>query len=358
VKEVDLLVFGSGSLTHALVLALATRPRERLSLTLAARNEAALTELALLAGARAAALDGSLPVGILPCDYSDEALTRVFDSVKPRVVLVLASRQSPWSMSPRWRALVSAAGYGLTLPFQAVLAEAVIRAANERHSGAICLNGCYPDLTNSVLKDRGLRVEGGIGNIAIVAAVLKSLYPGNRVQLVAHHAHVSALIRGSWGGTPPPMVWLDGRAQDPSESAALATRVRLPADDALNQVTGAAAVPMLQALAGRGAPWRGHAPGVHGQIGGCPVRASPQGLHVELPTGLSLEEMHSANLECCRSDGLTVRDGLYSLTRDPDDVEREVGVCLPDALLRWRAASLNEQVDRLEAFRETLGPLQ
>jgi hypothetical protein len=63
-------------------------------------------------------------------------------------------------------------------------------------------------------------------------------------------------------------------------------------------------------------------------------------------------------LESCRSDGLTVRDGLYCLTRDPEDVEREVGFCLPDALIRWHAASLEEQVDRLEAFRATLAPLQ
>src|SRR5262249_36124162 len=146
------------------------------------RNEAALIELALLAAARGAALDGPFPVDIVPNDYSADALMRIFEHVKPRVVLVLASRQSPWRMSPRWRALVSATGYGFTLPLQAVLADAVIFAANRRHPEAICLNGCYPDVANSLLRDRGLRVEGGIGNIAIVAAVLASLNPGRRVQ--------------------------------------------------------------------------------------------------------------------------------------------------------------------------------
>ena len=257
-------------------------------------------------------------------------------------------------MSHRWRALVSAVGYGFTLPFQAVLADAVIRITNERHPEAICLNGCYPDLTNRVLKERGLRVEGGIGNIAIVAAVLASLHPGRRVQVVAHHAHVAALIRGDWGGMPPPLVWLDGLQQDQAELADLAARACLPADDALNQVTGAAAIPMLQALAGRGRPWLGHAPGVHGQIGGCPVRATPKGLQVALPPNLSLEDVQSANTSCSKFDGLTVLDGLYSLTRDPEDVERQVGLRLPDSLIRWRAVSLEEQVDRLEKFRASL----
>lgn len=350
-KDVDLLVFGSGSLTRALVLALATWQGGRMSIALAGRNSEALSELVILAAARSAALDVPLTQYVIHCDYSEDSLSDVFDRVRPRVVLVLASKQSPWRMSSRWGAIVSTAGYGITLPLQAVLADRVIREANRRCPNSVCLNGCYPDVSNHVLKERGLRIAGGIGNIAIVDALLRHLHPGRRVQLIAHHAHVAALIRGDWRGMEPPSVWLDGIAQPPLESAKLCEQVTLPASDALNQVTGAAAIPMLRALAGCGEPWVGHAPGVGGLIGGSPARASSGALQTMMPPDISLDSLNSINQSSCRFDGLSVHGDSYSLAADAKDLERRFGLPLPDSVIHWRAGSLEEQAARLEDLR-------
>lgn len=354
--EADLLVFGSGSLARALVMSLAARSRPLLSVMVAGRNEAAIASIVLLARARAAALDGELSITSAGCDYSEAALDRLFGAVRPRVVLVLASRQSPWHMAPRWRELVAAVGYGLTLPLQAVLADAVFRAARRRHPATFCVNGCYPDMVNGLLAERGIPVAGGIGNIAIIASVLRSMYPGQTVRLIAHHAHVAALIKGQWDGLTPPRVWLGGERWAEQECAALPQRLTLPADDALNAVTAAAAIPMLQALAGRSAPWEGHAPGVNGLPGGYPVRADTRGLHVALPPDITLDEALTANRDFGRFDGIFVEDGNYRLTKAADEVERATRIRLPHSLLSWRADALEQQASHLETLRSALDP--
>jgi hypothetical protein len=208
-----------------------------------------------------------------------------------------------------------------------------------------------------VLADRGITVAGGLGNIAILASVLRSLYPKRVVRLLAHHAHVSALIRGRWEGLAPPLVWLNGIRCPERDCFALIEQITLPADDTLNSVTAAAAVPMLQALAGRSAPWEGHAPGVNGLIGGYPVRADASGLHVALPPDVTFDEACEANQGFSRFDGIVSERGGYQVTRTPDEIEHATGIRLPESLLTWHADTLEEQVDRLVALRSSLDPL-
>jgi hypothetical protein len=354
--EVDLLAFGSGSLTRALVIALAARPQPPLSLMLAGRNEGALGSIALLARACAAALGGTLSISLAPCDYTETALDRLFAAVRPRVVLILASRQSPWWMGPRWRALVRATGYAFTLPLQATLADVVFRAVRQRHPAALCVNGCYPDMVNHLLAQRGVGVIGGIGNIAIIASLLRSLYPNRNVRVLAHHAHIAALISGRWDSLAPPLIWLDGERCSQGDWAALTARVTLPADDTLNAVTGAGAIPMLHALAGRSAPWDGHVPGANGLPGGYPACVDAHGLRIALPPDLSPDEARALNHGFGRFDGIFFEDGAYRLTKTADEIEQATGIRLSESLLSWGADALEDQADRLDALRLALDP--
>jgi hypothetical protein len=354
--DIDLLVFGSGSLARTLVMALAARPEALLSVMVAGRNKVALGSIALLARARAAALDGELSIASAECDYSEAALDRLFAAVRPRIVVVVASLQSPWSMGPRWRELVSAVGYGLTLPLQAMLADVVFRALRQRHPAALCINGCYPDMVNRLLVDRGIAVVGGIGNIAILASLLRSVCPKHGVRVLAHHAHIAALIRGRWDGLPPPLVWLDSERCAESYCASLIEQFTLPKDNTLNAITGAAAIPMLQALAGRSASWEGHAPGVNGLVGGYPVHADASGLHVVLPSDLTLDQACAMNRDFGRFDGIALNGDTYQLTKTPNEIERATGIRLSESLLTWRADALEEQAACLGALRSTLDP--
>jgi hypothetical protein len=352
--DVDLLIFGSGSLTRALVMALAGCASPGMSIMLAGRDESVVASMAMLARARAAAVDRELSVRSIRCDYSADGLRRCFDDVRPRVVLVLASQQSPWTMSPRWRQLIQVIGFGFTLPLQATIADAVLREALRHHPRAHLLNGCYPDMANGVLVQRGIPVIGGLGNVAIIASLLRSRHAGRAVRVLAHHSHVGALIRGRWEGLQPPMVWLDNERMPDEDPATMAGGVTLPADDSLNAVTGAAAVPMLQALAGRGEPWDGHAPGVDGHPGGYPVRADVRGMRIALPQEMSLTEASALNDAFGQFDGVVVDRGAYRCLKTAEEIERATGIRVPDALLTWRADALEEQARRLEAFRLAL----
>jgi hypothetical protein len=352
--DVDLLVFGSGSLTRALVMALASSGVPGMSVMLAGRNQSAVASMAMLARARAAAVDNILSVRSIRCDYSGDGLRRLFGAVRPRIVLVLASQQSPWTMSPRWRELIEVIGYGFTLPLQATIADAVLREAMAQHPGAHRLNGCYPDMVNGVLVQRGVPVTGGLGNVAIVAALLRSRHPDRAVRVLAHHSHVTALIRGRWEGLQPPILWLGDERVPAEDPAAITDGAGLPADDAMNAVTGAAAVPMLQALAGRGAPWDGHAPGVDGHPGGYPVRADVDGMRVALPPDMNLAEAIALNHAFGHFDGVVVDGVAFRCLKTSDQIERATGIRVPDALMAWRAEDLEEQARRLESFRSTL----
>jgi hypothetical protein len=354
--DVDLLIFGSGSLTRVVVMTLASGGSPGMSIMLAGRDESAVASMAMLARARAAAVDRRLSVRSIRCDYSRDGLRRLFGEVRPRIVLVLASRQSPWTMGPRWRELVRAIGYGFVLPLQASIAEAVLREALAQHPRAHRLNGSYPDMVNGVLVQRGIPVTGGLGNIAIIAALLRSRHPGRAVRVLAHHSHVTAVIRGRWEALQPPIVWLDDERVPAEAPATLTDGAGLPADDALNAVTGAAAVPMLQALAGRGEPWDGHAPGVDGLPGGYPVRADVDGMRVALPPDMTLAEAIALNEAFGRFDGVVVEDGACRCVKTADEIERATGIRVPDALLTWRPEDLDEQARRLESFRSTLDP--
>src|SRR4051812_20562625 len=117
--DVDLLVFGSGRLARSLVLTLAACASDAVSVLMVGRTAQALRDVSILARGRAAALGRPLTVLAEECDYSHGQLQRLFSNVRASAVVTLASRQSPWEMQPRWRALVDCAGYGLTLPLQA-----------------------------------------------------------------------------------------------------------------------------------------------------------------------------------------------------------------------------------------------
>jgi hypothetical protein len=354
--EIDLVVFGSGSLTRSLAIALASRSQPSLSTLIVGRDEAAVASIAMLARARAAALNTSLTIRSCACDYSSPALDGIFSAVRPRIVLTLASRQSPWKMGPRWRDLLSVTGYGFTLPLQAVLADHVFRAGLQRHA-ALCVNGCYPDVANHVLLDRGIPIVGGIGNVAIIASVLRSLHPGRSVAVIAHHSHVAALISGRWNGLSPPAVWLDGERWPEQDAVTLTNRVVFPPDSSLNDVTGAAAVPMLEALAGRSDPWNGHAPGVNGELGGYPVCADTRGLRLSLPADVSPDDARALNNDFGRADGLTIEKREYRCMKTADEVRRATGIQLPESIFRWQAQKLDEQANRLGELRAALDPI-
>src|SRR5712691_8826707 len=119
-------VVGSGSLARAVYqsLAVGTQSEPDFDVVVLARNPAAATAAAVVAGALAALAGRPRRFGYLRADLGDTAdLTEALRAASPLGVVLCASHQSPWeglTAPSAWTALLARAGFGLTLPLQAV----------------------------------------------------------------------------------------------------------------------------------------------------------------------------------------------------------------------------------------------
>lgn len=351
---VDVLITGAGSLAAAIVDALAVHPGPVRALAIGARPSQRATWLARSAAARAAACGHALRVEHAALDWDDAGEpARTFGALRPRVVVHTASLHSPWPRrGAAWEALVQRAGYGLTLPLQLALALRVGRAVAAAVPDARYVNACYPDAVNPMLAAAGVPIACGVGNVAILAALLAAEAEGpgaGRWQVIAHHAHVSAAIGGA-ATVPAPRAFLDGTERDVAPWLA---RAALPADDRLNRVTGATAVPLLHALV-RGVH-RGHAPGPGGRPGGYPVSVRDGEVALDLPPAIDETEAIAHNRAAAASDGVVVdADGRASVT----DAVRAVLAEQLDAGAaaelgaRWTAADVDAMAARLLSLRD------
>lgn len=358
-EQIELAVTGAGSLATEVVHALAVATNGPLTIALLGRDAARLAWLSRAASARAAATGGRLRVITAATDWSDnEQLCRIVASLRPKVLLHTASLQSPWVLggSDGWSSLIGRVGYGFTLPLQAVLALRISRAIASAAPATCLVNACYPDAVNRVLSANGARVACGIGNVAILAALLLSELTGvegRRLRVIAHHAHVSAAIKGKDLEGAPLRAWVDAQPVH-AEATRLLRAARLPPH--LNSITGAAAVPMLLALLGRRAAWAGHAAGPLGLIGGYPVVVTADSVEIDLPEGVGLAEAAALNMAAATSDGVTVMEnGEVVLSDTATEALKQTADAGGAYALSWHAADVERQAAHLLALRESLG---
>jgi hypothetical protein len=305
---VRLLVTGSGSLAAATLEAMSVRPGPFDSFAVASRHIDRADALGRVVAARVASSGRSTEVLSLVIDWDDPtSLAATLTAARPCVVLHTASWQSPWALGgdDAWSALVRRVGYGATLPLQAVLAARIGRVIREALPDARFVNACYPDLVNRELLADGIPVECGIGNVAILAEIATSERRfAPRLRMVAHHSHVAAAVGGT-GAPVPVLAWSDRR---PIDMSSWLGSLRLPADQRLNVITGASAVPLLHALADPAIRHAGHAPGPAGLCGGYPIAVARRTVSVDLPDGVRLDDAVVNNRRAAAGDGLAIDD--------------------------------------------------
>ncbi|MFF3786221.1 hypothetical protein [Streptomyces sp. NPDC001933] len=347
-------VIGTGGLARAVCYALAagTRPVRVLVL---GRDPVKTAEICWISGARAiGAGDSPPPVTFRPVTVDPAAagaLAEALAEARPTAVLVAASLQSPWeriSAPSAWTALIQRAGFGLTMPLQAVFAREAGRALAEHHPSGWLLNGCFPDAVNPALAGLGVAPLCGIGNVALTATGLQealALPQRHRLQVLAHHLHLHS---------PPPGVeevraWVDG--EPVPGVAGLLGQQRAASRAELNHVTGFVAARLLTELLA-GQEVRANLPGPLGLPGGYPVRITAAGPtpHVELnlPEQVSRAEAVAYNEHAARHDGVVIEDGRVHFTRTaPGDLPSELSGGFP-------VTDLEEAAHCLAAFRDRL----
>jgi hypothetical protein len=353
-QHIEIAITGSGSLATEVMHALARASKDPISVALLGRDMDRLAELA-----RSAAASAGTDLQIVPIvvDWSDDALIkRTIGELQPKVLVHTASLQSPWTLNQnnQWSDLVKSAGFGFTLPLQAVLALKVARAIADESPGTFLINGCYPDAVNRILSANGLKVSGGIGNVAIVAALLWSGLPvttkqGRRLRLIAHHAQLAAIVERRETRLD---AWLD---EEPIHAVAENWVRNVELQPNLNNIAGEAAVPLLFALLGRGPSWLGHSPGPMGLPGGYPVIAGAGGVELDLPGEITLEEAKAKNMTAGLADGVLIKDnGEVVLPESSRHALQRFMSGSVDDFMTWHASDVEAKAVHLLTLRDSL----
>ncbi len=307
----QILITGTGSLAEAVLYTIAGHSAvsdgEPLRVYIAGRNAERIRWLLRAANARALALASGTRFTAEPLDWDSlDSLAELIGRTAPVVILHAASLQSPWALgkADAWSRLVARAGFGITVSLQADLLLRLANAVQSTGSSSLVVNACYPDAVNVVMARLGLPIAIGIGNVAILAAVVASEWAEDRpgaVKVLANHWHLAQCLKPAGERAGAPRIWLDGLEVD--DTATGLAGLQLPSDAALNWITGATAVPLLMAMLGRGKRYAGHAPGPGGLPGGYPVTVEGRHIDLDLPTGISLNDAVSWNRSTQILDG-------------------------------------------------------
>jgi hypothetical protein len=326
-ENCGLLVTGAGLLSKRICWDLPLAQKGACSVVIAARSSPRLTETVHVANIRSAEAGSGVTFQGRVVDWkSASCIDDLLGSLKPRVILHTSSLQSPWELlDPKsgWSRFVSRAGFGVTLPLQAALALKIARSVKRNNLGSIVINACYPDCVNAVIHQWGLPIHLGIGNVAILAALLKAAFreQHGRVRVIAHHYHLSSLIsqKGNIPVSSRPLVWVDESRTNVAPSFYKPLKQIMGAE--LNHVTSCTSLSAIAAFLD-GSNVSTHAPGPLGLVGGYPVTLSEGCVTVCLPETLPLPDAIQWNRVGARLDGVEVIDDNVAFSRRAYDVLR------------------------------------
>lgn len=355
-------VVGLGDLGARIVDSLARLPVGRI--VAVDRSAERADSVAGQAGLVAGTLGGASRVEPSAGDVGDVAATAsLLGALDPDLIVMTASRHTWWRTPPS----IAAVPYGIWLPLHLGLVRDLMRARNEAGvRGRVVALPC-PDLVGPVLAGMDLAPELGAGNVAEVASKLARLVSLEEsappeevsVRLVAHHAverfafEAFSVLGGPAGGLaggPPPFrarVEVRGRSLPAEHLRELLRRpYPLLAGRDNHALTAAATTATVAALLGD-EPRLVHVPAPAGRPGGYPVRASADGLELDLPEGTTEADAMAVNATAARWDGVEEirEDGTVTFTREASvAAERLLG-------LRVSSCSVGE-IDDLAAEME------
>ncbi|HEU5380756.1 MAG TPA: hypothetical protein VFV38_35480 [Ktedonobacteraceae bacterium] len=204
---------------------------------------------------------------------------------------------------------------GPWLPVHLTLVYKLMLAVQQAGVTPKVVNATYPDVVHPVLNKVGLAPTTGIGDLANnIPAIRRSIsiklgVPVEEVEvrLVAQH-HVSYWMsrKGTSGGAP---FYFRAFVNGEDISARLSTRTlfnllpgelkRAPG----NLMTAVSAEAVFDGLINNTGKLV-HVPGPNGLPGGYPARVNKDGVQVELPAGITLEEAISINTTAQQFDGI------------------------------------------------------
>jgi hypothetical protein len=308
VTTAEVVIIGSGSLAHGTVYALSQMARGPFRIAIIGRSAVKVSRMALLANARAATFrtfPSFFPVAIH--EFRASAFSRALRSLKPKVIFLAASLQSPWEGAQgqnAWTSLIAKGGFGITLPLQVKFAAELSRGVADSESAIV--NACYPDGVNVVLDRLGFRTTCGVGNCAIVEAFCHSHRDigSDDIRVVGHHGHLAGWLNGRTAQSQP-RIWVKNKERKSSR-----LRPNLGSmDEELNSVTSSTATRVVMSLL-LAETLHTSVPGVAGLPGGYPFILKNRKFALHLPSGVTAAESIAHNKTGERLDGLDLGAGV------------------------------------------------
>jgi len=342
------LFIGAGDVAFRMASGLLSS-RPGLRLVMADLNpEPAATRAALLGLCHTASVTFRQVDGTNP-----SALEALLKSVTPDLVVQSASMISPWAVIGRDHPVahqLSSAGIAIQIPLQLPILRNVMRAVQEIGLAAPVANMSMRDILHPVLAAEGLAPTVGLGNVAIhrmrVAHQLQEIgeAPGP-LRLLGHHCQVYDVMQAR---LPEPgervQVYLgeDGRRSDD-----LAYQGKsFAAGPIYNEITAAAALPVLRALLPEASSLRFSTPAPFGLPGGYPVRVDQGDITLDLPPGVTRDDAIAWNNKQGRRDGVEKvdSDGTVYFT---EAAHRAVADLDPDLAEPIQLADISGRTSRL-----------
>ena len=355
-RKCDVLIAGTGFFAERIAFDLAVTTTRPMAVTIGGRNRERMDWLAMAANGRAAVFGNPVTFTSEPIRWaSPETIAETMGPCEPDVVVQAVSIQSPRIIDQpdsRWGQVIARAGYDVTGIFQAVLAARSGEAMKLTGNKGTLVNCCYPDAANQILAAKGLPVACGVGNVAILAAVIAAdlgIRRPEALRILAHHQNMTQWYHAAATRTGrPPRVWVEG--EELSDVFARFAHIQVP-HTPMNVVSGCSAVPVIQALAGHG-DYVGHVPGPEGLPGGYPVTIMDRRLALDLPAGVSRDQAVAWNRAFEEDAGMVVdADGSV---RFCGKVGTEMAALVSSLADGFHVDDLEAAVAELEAVRARL----
>ena len=300
--EKTVAIFGLGDLGLRLAFIFAAaQPKVRL--VLAGRNPVQGREMAALVSACLGRTADFYCV-----DGSNMASIRgLLKSVRPDIVVQAASLISPWAAFGNAHPLLEefrAAGFAANLAAQLPIISNLMRAIEAEKADCVTINCSYPDVTNPVLKRIGKSPDIGIGNVGIIRRLIQLNYSdqADEIRVFAHHSQVWPFLNGENGVSALPVKVFFGSVDVSEKIACKASNIPITKD--LNALAASHAFEVLLGYVDNGREIVTSAPGVFGLPGGWPVRIVNDKASLDMPSGVSLEEMTRYQNDAGKFEGI------------------------------------------------------
>ncbi|MBL6447570.1 hypothetical protein JMN32_14725 [Fulvivirga sp. 29W222] len=319
----DILIVGSGHLAQCIIYSL-SKMNGTGKVTVLSRNQAQCDSIVTTANVVA----HSNGAGYV---FSWEQLSDNYDNLEeliirsqPKILLNCLSLQSPWrlGLDSKWGQLVANYGFGSTIVFQLPIALRISNIIEKYKLSSFYINACYPDVANPILKQLGLPINSGIGNVAIIDELIRNvlkLSSDTNLQIIGHHYHVNQIIKPPEQRSEFPRVWIDDK--ELYDVPDIIKNVQLPSSSFINQITGNNTAKFINNLI----IFRKltlNLPGINGFSGGMPVEITDFYCKLVLPESVQLSAVNQINQDLERREGIVERNEYLILS---ESVHRYLG---------------------------------